>query len=113
MPNVRFLNDQTPEHDLTYDDVFMVPSRSAVESRMQVDLTTRDGSGTTIPIIVSNMTAVAGRRMAETVARRGSLAIIPQDPIIFQGTIRRNLDPFSLHSDTSVWDALEKVNPKP
>ncbi|WP_432995870.1 GuaB1 family IMP dehydrogenase-related protein [Dactylosporangium sp. CA-233914] len=57
----------------------MVPSRSAVESRMQVDLTTRDGSGTTIPIVVSNMTAVAGRRMAETVARRGGLAIIPQD----------------------------------
>ncbi|WP_344610887.1 GuaB1 family IMP dehydrogenase-related protein [Dactylosporangium salmoneum] len=76
---MRFLNDQTPGHELTYDDVFMVPSRSAVESRMQVDLTTRDGSGTTIPIVVSNMTAVAGRRMAETVARRGSLAIIPQD----------------------------------
>ncbi|WP_433224336.1 GuaB1 family IMP dehydrogenase-related protein [Dactylosporangium sp. CS-047395] len=57
----------------------MVPSRSAVESRMQVDLTSRDGSGTTIPVIVSNMTAVAGRRMAETVARRGSIAIIPQD----------------------------------
>jgi len=79
LPNVRFLNDQTLGHELTYDDVFMVPSRSAVESRMQVDLTTRDGSGTTIPIVVSNMTAVAGRRMAETVARRGSLAIIPQD----------------------------------
>nr|BFE64420.1 GuaB1 family IMP dehydrogenase-related protein [Dactylosporangium thailandense] len=79
MRNVRFLNDQTPGHELTYDDVFMVPSRSAVESRMQVDLTTGDGSGTTIPIIVSNMTAVAGRRMAETVARRGSIAIIPQD----------------------------------
>ncbi|MER7276791.1 GuaB1 family IMP dehydrogenase-related protein [Dactylosporangium sp. NPDC000244] len=76
---MRFLNDQTPGHELTYDDVFMVPSRSAVESRMQVDLTTGDGSGTTIPIIVSNMTAVAGRRMAETVARRGSIAIIPQD----------------------------------
>jgi len=46
---------------------------------MAVDLTTRDGSGTTIPVVVSNMTAVAGRRMAETVARRGSIAIIPQD----------------------------------
>ena len=35
--------------------------------------------GTTIPIVVANMTAVAGRRMAETVARRGGLAVIPQD----------------------------------
>ena len=76
---MRFLNDLVPAHDLTYDDVFMVPSRSAVESRLAVDLTTRDGSGTTIPVVVSNMTAVAGRRMAETVARRGGLAVIPQD----------------------------------
>jgi IMP dehydrogenase len=76
---MRFLNDLVPAHDLTYDDVFMVPSRSAVESRLAVDLTTRDGSGTTIPVVVSNMTAVAGRRMAETVARRGALAVIPQD----------------------------------
>jgi IMP dehydrogenase len=77
--HVRFHNDAEPPPELTYDDVFMVPSRSAVESRMAVDLTTRDGSGTTIPVVVSNMTAVAGRRMAETVARRGSIAIIPQD----------------------------------
>jgi IMP dehydrogenase len=76
---MRFLNDLVPAHELTYDDVFMVPSRSAIESRMAVDLAARDGSGTTIPVVVSNMTAVAGRRMAETVARRGGLAIIPQD----------------------------------
>jgi IMP dehydrogenase len=57
----------------------MVPDRSAVESRLAVDLTTGDGTGTTLPILVANMTAVAGRRMAETVARRGGLAVIPQD----------------------------------
>jgi IMP dehydrogenase len=79
MSTMRFLNDLVPEHELTYDDVFMVPGRSAVESRLAVDLTSHDGSGTTIPIVVSNMTAVAGRRMAETVARRGGIAIIPQD----------------------------------
>lgn len=76
---MRFLHDRTPPHDLTYEDVFLVPSRSAVASRLDVDLATRDGSGTTIPIVVANMTAVAGRRMAETVARRGGLAVIPQD----------------------------------
>src|SRR5690242_10129383 len=75
---MQFLSDP-PAHDLTYDDVFMVPARSSVESRLDVDLSTTDGTGTTIPILVSNMTAVAGRRMAETVARRGGLAIIPQD----------------------------------
>ncbi len=38
-----------------------------------------DGSGTTIPLVVANMTAVAGRRMAETVARRGGMVVLPQD----------------------------------
>jgi IMP dehydrogenase len=64
---------------LTYSDVFLVPNRSAVTSRYDVDLRGTDGSGTTIPIVVANMTAVAGRRMAETVARRGGIVILPQD----------------------------------
>lgn len=76
---MRFLNDTTPPYELTYSDVFMVPNHSGVGSRMSVDLSTQDGTGTTIPLVVSNMTAVAGRRMAETVARRGGVAIIPQD----------------------------------
>src|SRR5207302_11319643 len=57
----------------------MIPARSDVGSRFDVDLATTDASGTTIPVVVANMTAVAGRRMAETVARRGGLVIIPQD----------------------------------
>ena len=76
---MRFLDDRTPDHDLTYDDVFMVPRHSSVSSRYDVDLATSDGTGTTIPIVVSNMTAIAGKRMAETVARRGGLVVIPQD----------------------------------
>jgi IMP dehydrogenase len=61
----------------------MVPGRSGVTSRYDVDLaqspTSGDGTGTTIPLVVANMTAVSGRRMAETMARRGGLAVIPQD----------------------------------
>ena len=76
---MRFLNEATPGYDLTYSDVFMVPSRSAVGSRLDVDLTATDGSGATIPLVTANMTAVSGRRMAETVARRGGIAILPQD----------------------------------
>ncbi|MEP6599709.1 MAG: GuaB1 family IMP dehydrogenase-related protein [Actinomycetota bacterium] len=75
---MRFLGP-LPPHELTYDDVFMVPARSDVASRFDVDLATSDGSGATIPLVVANMTAVAGRRMAETVARRGALAVVPQD----------------------------------
>ena len=76
---MRFLHDGPTATDLTYSDVFMVPGRSAVGSRLDVDLATRDGSGATIPIVAANMTAVSGRRMAETIARRGGLAILPQD----------------------------------
>ncbi|MGY1644025.1 GuaB1 family IMP dehydrogenase-related protein [Geodermatophilus sp. SYSU D00703] len=76
---MRFLGGTRPATDLTYADVFMVPNHSTVGSRLEVDLTTPDGVGTTIPVVVANMTAISGRRMAETVARRGGLAVLPQD----------------------------------
>ncbi len=76
---MKFLDARRPAYNLTYDDVFIVPNRSDVESRLDVDLSTRDGSGTTIPVVVANMTAVAGRRMAETIARRGGIVVLPQD----------------------------------
>lgn len=76
---MRFLSDRRAGYELTYDDVFLMPSRSDVASRFDADLSTVDGSGTTIPLVVANMTAVAGRRMAETVARRGGLVVLPQD----------------------------------
>ena len=76
---MRFLSGAAPAQDLTYNDVFMAPARSSLASRLDVDLATSDGTGTTIPLVVSNMTAVAGRRMAETVARRGAIAVLPQD----------------------------------
>ncbi|MCL8025842.1 GuaB1 family IMP dehydrogenase-related protein [Nocardioides bruguierae] len=75
---MQFLHE-TPRHDLTYDDVFMVPGPSSVASRYDVDLATTDGTGATVPLVVANMTAIAGKRMAETVARRGGLVVIPQD----------------------------------
>ena len=46
---------------------------------MNVDISSRDGTGTTIPIVASNMNGVTGRRMTETVARRGGIGIFPQD----------------------------------
>src|SRR5664280_1021104 len=78
MAAVRFL-DGKPDYDLTYNDVFMAPNRSSVSSRTEADLTSTDGVGTPLPIVVANMTAISGRRMAETMARRGGIAILPQD----------------------------------
>ncbi|WP_047872092.1 GuaB1 family IMP dehydrogenase-related protein [Nocardiopsis sp. RV163] len=112
---MRFLNDQAPQQDLTYSDVFMVPNRSSVGSRLSVDLSSPDGTGTTIPLVVANMTAVAGRRMAETVARRGGVAVIPQDiPLdvvsdVVSWTKRRHLvydTAITLNPSSTVGEAL-------
>jgi IMP dehydrogenase len=116
---MRFLDGHRPAYDLTYNDVFIVPNRSDVASRFDVDLSTTDGSGTTIPVVVANMTAVAGRRMAETVARRGGLVSLPQDlPITaVQQTVEfvKSRDmvldtPVVLGPDDSVSDAIALIH---
>ncbi len=112
---MKFLNDLQPAHDLTYNDVFMVPRRSDVTSRFDVDLSTSDGTGTTLPLVVANMTAVSGRRMAETIARRGGIAVIPQDiPLdVVQRTVSQVKSahpvfdtPVTVAPDTTIGEAM-------
>ena len=43
---------------------------------------------------------------------RRSMAVIAQDPVLFGGSLRRNLDPFSEHTDLDLWTALEEVQLK-
>ena len=114
---MNFIN--TPTYDLTYEDVFLVPSASDIASRMDVDLSAIDGTGTTIPLIVANMTAISGRRMAETVARRGGIAVIPQDipfeivnSVISWVKSRHTVfdTPVTLSPSETVSDALDLIN---
>ncbi len=71
--------ETSPRHDLTYSDVFLVPSHSEVGSRLSVSLAPKDGTGATIPIVSANMNSVTGPRLAATLARRGGLGVLPQD----------------------------------
>jgi IMP dehydrogenase len=86
---------------------------------MDVDLATQDGTGTTIPIVVANMTAISGRRMAETIARRGGMAVIPQDiPIqvvsdVIKWVKSRHIffdTPVTLSPTETVADAIDLIN---
>ena len=71
---MKFLDD--PPYELTYNDVFIVPGRSQVTSRFDVDLSTVDGSGTTIPVVVAGFISDQFLRWGEMTAI-GSIMIIP------------------------------------
>ena len=43
---------------------------------------------------------------------RSRLTIIPQDPVLFSGSLRMNLDPFEAYADQEVWTALEHAHLK-
>uniref|UniRef100_UPI003AAC6783 ATP-binding cassette sub-family C member 4-like n=1 Tax=Centroberyx gerrardi TaxID=166262 RepID=UPI003AAC6783 len=43
---------------------------------------------------------------------RQKMSIIPQDPVLFTGTMRKNLDPFNQHTDENLWNALQEVQLK-
>jgi IMP dehydrogenase len=115
---MRFLHDPSG-YDLTYNDVFFVPNYSEIGSRFDVDIKSPDVVGANIPVVVANMNAVAGKRMAETVARRGGMAVLPQDiPFEVLGSMIKYVKSrdlvfetaLTLSPDNTVADALNIIH---
>src|SRR3712207_1205077 len=107
-----------PRHDLTYSDVFLVPSHSEIGSRLNVSLAPNDGTSAQIPIVSANMNSVTGPRLAASLARRGGLGVLPQDMHLqdLDAAIRWVKDqpvaydtPLILRPDETVATALTKL----
>jgi IMP dehydrogenase len=118
---MRFLS-APPPYDLTYSDVFLAPVRSGVSSRLDVSLAPDDGTGATLPIVAANMNSVTGPRLAATLARRGGLAVMPQDlpPAEIAAGIAwvkaqspRWDSPFEFSSTATAWDAQRTITGGP
>ncbi|KAJ2657626.1 hypothetical protein IWW48_004432 [Coemansia sp. RSA 1200] len=92
----------------------------SIEHGEKVGIVGRTGSGkTTISLaLLRFVEASKGRIMLDGVDiskigledLRRNVTIIPQDPVLFNGSIRFNLDPFDEHSDSFLWEALRRTH---
>ncbi|KAF9932405.1 hypothetical protein FBU30_008257 [Linnemannia zychae] len=73
---------------------------------VQQIFSTENGSGGSIEIDGVDISTLGLRDL------RQHLSIIPQDPTLFAGSVRDNLDPFEEHTDTELWEALERAHLK-
>ena len=77
---MKFLHPERDEQlELALDDVFIVPGYYDGSTRLETDLTPLDFPGSSQPVVSANMSAVTGKRMAQSMARYGGLGVLPQD----------------------------------
>ncbi|XP_072483308.1 ATP-binding cassette sub-family C member 2 [Notamacropus eugenii] len=118
---IQFTNYQVryrPELDLTLHGI-----TCNIESMEKVGIVGRTGAGkSSLTNCLFRILEAAGGQITidgldiATIGLhdlRNKLTIIPQDPILFTGSLRMNLDPFNKYSDEEIWKALELAHLKP
>ncbi|KAJ2793598.1 hypothetical protein H4R20_006495, partial [Coemansia guatemalensis] len=91
-----------------------------VQPRQKVGIVGRTGAGkSSLTLALFRIIEAAGGQIlldGEDISQyglfdvRSKLSIIPQDPVLFAGTVRENLDPFGSYSDQDIWRALEQAH---
>ncbi len=116
---MKFNNSLYENEELTYEDVFLFQNYFDGKSRLEMDVVPTVPFGTHIPIVSSNMNAVSWKRLAETLARYGWLAVLPQDMdldtlkriITFIKSADTKYDtPMTVKADNTIRDALGIIN---
>lgn len=108
---LSYVNGMNVLDDITFD----------VKAGERVGIVGRTGAGkSSIISALFHMTDFKGKILIDGIDTkhislnelRSAISIIPQEPILFTGTIRHNLDPFNIHRDESIWSALNSVRLK-
>ncbi|CAA9998832.1 unnamed protein product [Nesidiocoris tenuis] len=96
-----------------------LPPEDPDEGEDSIGIVGRTGAGkSTLTSVLFRLARVEGKCIIDGTdtaelhlqSLRSSLAIIPQDPVLFSGDLRRNLDPFLKHPDHELWAALEDID---
>nr|CAI5849600.1 unnamed protein product [Callosobruchus analis] len=106
----------------TPDEPFVLKKVTfVIQSREKVGIVGRTGAGKSSLIqALFRLAHIEGSILIDNVNTktiplrrlRSSISIIPQEPVLFSGTFRRNLDPFDEYKDEALWNALEEVELK-